>query len=224
MNKNFIILVVIILTASVTFVSTQGSDTLKSELDYSDADSLVIHKLWIGDDSAVRPDSVTVRIFADGTLLETVSITQNNGWVYDSGRLLFPVNNTDGSKVKYTFEEVGVDNYSLKFSENDDLNYTLTNTYTKLTQDNSTDNNSASANNSSTSHTNKTSKNPVKQNSDKKNSVSTIHKGNPPKKVSVKHSDKHNSTGNKMLKTGNNIWAIVVCIFVIAAAVIYSRR
>ena len=216
MNKKFFILFVIILIASITFVSAQSDDSTKSAPDYSTADSLILHKSWSGDDSSFRPDSISVRVFADEKLLETVTITENDEWVYDSGRLLFPINNTDGSKVIYTFEEVGVDNYTLTYTENSELNFTLTNTYTENTSDNSTGNTLNSTDST-------TSKNPVKDNTTK-NTASKTNKNMVKNKTPVKHTTKYNITTTKLLKTGNNIWVVVVCVIIIAVTLIYIKR
>ena len=208
MNKKFGIMFVIIVIASLTFVSAQSNDSIKSDLDYSTADSLVLYKDWIGDNSSIRPDSVTVRVFADGELLETVTITQNDNRLYDSGRLLFPINNTNGSKVKYTFEEVGVDNYTFKYTENGELNFTLTNTFTNQKNLDNSINNTSNKN---------TSKNPVKEdfknnatkNPIKNTSKTLVNKEIPHKKTSVNYTKDINSS--KMLKSGNNILAICLC-------------
>ena len=208
MNKKFGIMFVIIVIASLTFVSAQSNDSIKSDLDYSTADSLVLYKDWIGDNSSIRPDSVTVRVFADGELLETVTITQNDNRLYDSGRLLFPINNTNGSNVKYTFEEVGVDNYTFKYTENGELNFTLTNTFkAQKTPDNSsnnTSNNTPSKKPVKEVSKNKTAKNPVKN-----TSKTSANKDTPHKKTPVDHTKDINSS--KMLKSGNNILAICLC-------------
>lgn len=42
-----------------------------------------VSKVWAGDDNMdVRPDSITVDIFADGELAETVTLNEDNGWTY----------------------------------------------------------------------------------------------------------------------------------------------
>ena len=221
MNKKFGIMFVIIVIASLTFVSAESNDSIRSDLDYSYADSLILYKDWIGDNSSIRPDSITVRVFADGELLETVTINQSNNWLYDSGRILFPLNNTDGSKVKYTFEEVGVDNYTFNYTENGELNFTLTNTLTNQKNPdnliNNTSNNTTSKNPIKEHFKNNTAKSPVKH-----TSKTSANKDTPHKKTPVNHNKENNSS--KMLNSGNNILTIVVCVIVIAVAVIYSKR
>ena len=137
MNKKFFILLVILLIASTTFVSAQSNDTLKSAPDYSTGDFIVLEKLWVGDNDTARPDSITIDIIADGNVLQTVTLTKANNWQF-SERLLCPINNTDGSKIVYTFKENGADDYELSSVENGDVDFSLTNTYIGKNNDNTT--------------------------------------------------------------------------------------
>ena len=226
MNKKILVFVVILIITSITFVSAQSNDSVKSAFDQSTVDFLTLEKEWVGDNESVRPDSITVDVLADGQLLETVSISKSNNWKYN-GRSLFPINDTDGNEVKYTFKEHGADDYTLTFVKNGVLDYTLKNTYNgnSNTQNNNTQTNNNQSN-SDNSHSNSASGNSSGSSNHHTHNKhdSNKHSSGDSKVDKKPHNHTQKNITNEMKKTGNAIWAVVICIIVIAAVVVYKRR
>ena len=238
MNKKFILLAIFILIASVMFVSAQGENSLKSDFNSSSYDVISIDINWVGDTDDLRPDAVDVDIIADGTKLETVTITKANNWKLTT-RLLCPASNDDGSDVVYNFTESDLDNYTLtKVVKNGVLDYTLTNQYTASDSNDTDTNTTVVKNNTDTNTTvvkNNTDTNSTKVHANKttpavkKNSTSVkkvqkpVSKNNKQVNKTHKPVKKQNET-NKLLNTGNNLWIVVVCIIIIVAVVIYKKR
>lgn len=69
-------------------------------------------KTWDdGDDrDGVRPASITVNLLADGTTVQTKTVTEADGWAYDFGELAKYA--ADGHEIVYTVTEDAVANYS----------------------------------------------------------------------------------------------------------------
>ena len=220
MNKKFLVLFVFLMIISITFVSAQGENSLKSAFDYSDANFLTLEKVWVGDNESVRPDSIDVDVIADGQLLETITLSKSNNWNYN-GRVLFPINDTDGHAVTYTFSEHGADDYSLSYSKNGVLDYTLENTYVSnnKNQTNTTSNATSPGNTSSN----------TTQNDDFVNVGSGSSSGQASSDDDAVYKDsnpheKNKTSFHQMKETGNAIWVLVVCIVAIVAVVVYKKR
>lgn len=96
------------------FTEKDASDQISSE--YS------VEKIWQGDDGAnVRPTSITVDIYADGELSDTVTLSQSNNWKYKW------VDET--SKIKWSVKEREVPNgYTVVYRE-DSAQFAIVNTY-----------------------------------------------------------------------------------------------
>lgn len=227
MNKKFILLAIFVLIASVMFVSAQGENSLKSDFNSSSYDVISIDINWVGDTDDLRPDAVDVDIIADGTKLETVTITKANNWKLTT-RLLCPASNDDGSDVVYNFTESDLDNYTLtKVVKNGVLDYTLTNHYTASDSNDTDTNTTVVKNNTDTNstkvHTNKTTPAVKKNSTSVKKVQKPVSKNNKQVNKTHKPVKKQNET-NKLLNTGNNLWIVVVCIIIIVAVVIYKKR
>ena len=227
MNKKFILLAIFVLIASVMFVSAQGENSLKSDFNSSSYDVISIDINWVGDTDDLRPDAVDVDIIADGTKLETVTITKTNNWKLTT-RLLCPASNDDGSDVVYNFTESDLDNYTLtKVVKNGVLDYTLTNQYTASGSNDTDTNTTVVKNNTDTNstkvHANKTTPAVKKNSTSVKKVQKPVSKNNKQVNKTHKPVKKQNET-NKLLNTGNNLWIVVVCIIIIVAVVIYKKR
>ena len=74
------------------------------------------------DQDRKRPASITVKLFADGTLVQSQQITAANGWKYEFKDL---PKYKDGTAIKYTITEDAVDGYTSSIN-----GYNITNTYT----------------------------------------------------------------------------------------------
>lgn len=87
----------------------------------------VITKVWEDQDNAEgkRPDSVTIEIYADGELMETVELTAETEWKYTLTGLKYE----DGVEITYTIKEVEVPaEYEAEY---DQETLTVTNTLIK---------------------------------------------------------------------------------------------
>ena len=76
--------------------------------------SVSVMKLWVDDGNAdgARPVSLPVRLLADGTVLQTVTLSENNQWRATVEHL--PVKKADGSgDIVYSWEETEPDGYIL---------------------------------------------------------------------------------------------------------------
>lgn len=83
---------------------------------------ILIEKVWddLGNENS-RPDSITVNIYADGELFETVEITAENNWTYTLAGLQKHLN---GKEIVYTIEEVELADYVTSYD-----GYTIINSY-----------------------------------------------------------------------------------------------
>ena len=66
-------------------------------------------KTWTGDTEADRPASITVNLYANGTKVDTKTVTAEDDWKYDFGKLNRYDDN--GNEIAYTVDEEIVRNY-----------------------------------------------------------------------------------------------------------------
>ncbi|WP_407416085.1 Cna B-type domain-containing protein, partial [Methanobrevibacter sp.] len=88
--------------------------------------SLNVTKLWndSNNKNGLRPGSVTVHLFADGVLNQTVVLDESNGWTWNFTNLTVYKN---GKKIKYNVSEDSIGNYITEYSNNTEYNFTITN-------------------------------------------------------------------------------------------------
>lgn len=81
-------------------------------------------KTWIhgSDPQENWPDSIIVKIYADGELVQQRRVTEHTDWEYS---FTLPKYNADGKKIKYTVDEDPVEDYAKQIS-----GYDMVNTYT----------------------------------------------------------------------------------------------
>ncbi len=79
-------------------------------------------KIWVDDNEDSRPESITVRLYADGDLIDTRTVSASNNWSYSFTGL--DKYGSDGHEIVYTIEEVQVPGYSTEYD-----GYNITNTY-----------------------------------------------------------------------------------------------
>ncbi len=91
--------------------------------------NISVRKVWKDSDDAddKRPNSITVYLYADGKLVETVKITAADGWKHTFENL---PRYADGEKIKYTIEEKDVDGYNTVISGSASDGFTITNSRT----------------------------------------------------------------------------------------------
>ena len=116
-----------------------SGDKLSAQVSYGDGGNVFIHdqevatvpvtKIWDDDDNKAgkRPDSVTVRLYANGTDTgKTLVITKENQWTEAFTEL--EVYDKDGNEITYSVKEVPVAGYSSETVLTEE-GYVITNTY-----------------------------------------------------------------------------------------------
>ena len=89
---------------------------------------LNVTKVWNDSDNqdGVRPNNVTVYLFANGVLINSTNLTEANGW-----KFTFPDLDVyeDGKVINYTIAEVSVENYTVVITNGTAYLWTVTNTH-----------------------------------------------------------------------------------------------
>lgn len=95
-------------TGSAATAATGGYSVALTNAREPEFTSVNVSKLWDDADNqdGVRPESVTVQLFADGNALDgkTEELSEENGWAASFGDL--PAANADGSAIVYTVKEI----------------------------------------------------------------------------------------------------------------------
>ena len=84
--------------------------------------SVPVKKVWVGKEA----DSVTIKLLADGTEKESVTLTKDDNWEHTFSNL--PKYADDGHEIEYTVDEVHIDGYSTTISGTDVTGFNITNT------------------------------------------------------------------------------------------------
>ena len=84
--------------------------------------SVPVKKVWVGKEA----DSVTIKLLADGTEKESVTLTKDDNWEHTFSNL--PKYADDGHEIEYTVDEVHIDDYSTTISGTAATGFTITNT------------------------------------------------------------------------------------------------
>ncbi len=84
-------------------------------------------KTWEDDNNAenLRPSSITVRLHANGAVVDTQTVGESEGWAWEFDDL--PVY-SDGKHIDYTLTEDAVDDYDTTYTFGDDGSLNVTNT------------------------------------------------------------------------------------------------
>ena len=93
---------------------------------------ITVKKIWKDDDNKynVRPQSITVVLYADGDAIEKAILSKENSWTFTwEGLPKYPEGTEDGVPIEYTVEEEKVDNYKATITGSIDEGFTITNTY-----------------------------------------------------------------------------------------------
>ena len=83
--------------------------------------SVGVTKKWIGP----AADSITVNLLADGTVVDTVVLTEANSWQHTFTGL---EQYKDGNEIIYTVEEEAVENYAVNIESDGSYSFIITNT------------------------------------------------------------------------------------------------
>ena len=84
--------------------------------------SVPVKKVWVGKEA----DSVTIKLLADGTEKESVTLTEDDNWEHTFSNL--PKYADDGHEIEYTVDEVHIDGYSTTISGTAATGFNITNT------------------------------------------------------------------------------------------------
>ena len=84
-------------------------------------------KVWEdnNDIKGVRPDSIVIRLLANGNVVEEMKLTNNDGW---KGSFTGIPVYSEGKMVKYSIEEVAVNGYKTSISGSSQDGFKVTNT------------------------------------------------------------------------------------------------
>ena len=90
--------------------------------------NIIVSKIWVGDDSDSRPDSILVDLLRDGTKVDSVTITPDGegSWKYVFDHL--DKFDSDGKAYNYTVEEQEVEGYVSAVAGDVSNGFTITNT------------------------------------------------------------------------------------------------
>ena len=79
-------------------------------------------KTWIDADNqdGARPESITVHLLADGTVIKTITVTEEDGWAWSFENL--PKYRDQGIEIVYTFTEDAVEGYTTSYNGTNVIN------------------------------------------------------------------------------------------------------
>ena len=91
-------------------------------------------KVWKDneDQDKIRPESITVKLLADGKYLNSTTASESDGWTWRFDNLPINKAGAKGQKINYTIEEVSVNGYTTEIAkaEGKDNEYVITNYHT----------------------------------------------------------------------------------------------
>ena len=123
-------------TSSITSNSKGTKFTITNTLDEEEEEdedeslSISVTKIWDDGEDAdgIRPDGVTVELYANGEATgDTVVLTEYDSWEDVFADL--PQYDDDGEEIEYTIAEIAVDGYESVISGNAEDGYIITNTH-----------------------------------------------------------------------------------------------
>ena len=90
--------------------------------------SVTVEKIWVGDEDEedLRPESITVKLYANEELVATQEITAENQWTWTFEGL---AKYSEDQEIVYTIEEVSVENYETEIDGDYKVGFVITNTY-----------------------------------------------------------------------------------------------
>ena len=101
--------------------SEEVTDTATTNTEFKT--NITVNKVWDDDQNAYqsRPESITVHLYANGILSQTITLTEENNWSYTFVDL---AKYSNGVFIEYTIVEDEVPGYTTTYD-----GYTITNTY-----------------------------------------------------------------------------------------------
>jgi hypothetical protein len=93
--------------------------------------NLTVSKVW--DDKKdlykKRPSNVTINVFRNGEIIDSIILNKDNGWKYV---LNYLPKYDNGKLITYSIDEVNITYYHYKIEENGNYSFTVTNTLNKV--------------------------------------------------------------------------------------------
>ena len=93
--------------------------------------SVTVSKVWEdkGDFYGKRPSDVTINVFQNGEIVNSIVLNKDNGWKYELKNL---PKYDNGKLINYSIDEVNITYYHYKIEENGNYSFTVTNTLNKV--------------------------------------------------------------------------------------------
>ena len=93
--------------------------------------NLTVSKVWEdkGDFYGKRPSDVTINVFQNGEIVNSIVLNKDNGWKFELKNL---PKYDNGKLINYSIDEVNITYYHYKIEENGDYSFTVTNTLNKV--------------------------------------------------------------------------------------------
>lgn len=109
----------------ITFINTKEHD----EPDKPGTINISVDKTWddADDQDGKRPDSITIRLYADGKLKDTATVTAEDGWKWTFANL---PKDDNGKDIVYTITEDKIPGYDSVITGNASTGFTITNSHT----------------------------------------------------------------------------------------------
>ena len=117
-------------TAAITGTAAEGFTVTNTHVPATT--EVAVTKAWIDSDNqdGIRPESVTVRLLADGKETQNATLSAENNWNHTFTGL--PVNNA-GKAIAYTITEDAVTGYTTEITGTAAAGFTVTNTHVPAT-------------------------------------------------------------------------------------------
>lgn len=84
-----------------------------------------VKKVWVGKEA----DSATIKLLADGTEKESVTLIKDDNWAHTFSNLP-KYDENDGHEIVYTLDEVKIEGYNTGISGTAETGFTVTSTIT----------------------------------------------------------------------------------------------
>ena len=93
--------------------------------------NLTVSKVWEdkGDFYGKRPSYVTINVFQNGEIVNSIVLNKDNGWKFELKNL---PKYDNGKLINYSIDEVNITYYHYKIEENGNYSFTVTNTLNKV--------------------------------------------------------------------------------------------
>ena len=93
--------------------------------------NLTVSKVWDDKDDfyGKRPANVTINVFKNGEIINSIVLNKDNGWKYELKNL---PKYDNGKLINYSIDEVNITYYHYKIEENGNYSFTVTNTLNKV--------------------------------------------------------------------------------------------